>query len=82
MSFASKERIKETWNDVFNELCPPLQPEIDIILLDCQSEARPRLRAVEIKYFERAGERVSQSFYKGIEQSLALLQWGFDNVAL
>jgi len=76
------KRIKEAWNDNFNEVCPPLQPEIDLIFLDTLSENNPTLRAVEIKYFERKRERVSQSFYKGIEQSLALLQWGFDSVAL
>jgi len=40
------------------------------------------LRAIEIKYFEKVNGSVNQSFYKGIEQSLALLQWGFNNVAL
>lgn len=72
-------KIKRIWSEVFGETCPPLQPEIDIIIFEPSSS---KIRAVEIKYFERRNGRLNQSFYKGIEQSLALLQWGFDNVAL
>lgn len=75
------KRVKERWMKIFHETCPPLQPEIDLIFLEPQSNGKPIIRAFEIKYFEKKGS-VNQSFYKGIEQALALLQWGFDNVGL
>lgn len=40
------------------------------------------LTAVELKYFKRKGGGLNHSFYEGIEQTLALLRWGFDHAAL
>jgi hypothetical protein len=78
--------IKKLWFEKFRETCPPLQPEMDIIIYECQDHSAPeysrKIRAIEIKCFERTEGAVNQSFYKGIEQALALIQWGFDNVAL
>lgn len=77
------KRIKRRWYEVFNEPCPPLQPEIDIVILEpSDSLGRQNIRAIEVKFYRKTDDRINQSFYKGIEQSLALLQWGFDNVAL
>jgi hypothetical protein len=75
-------RLKKKWNEIYaqkitRELTPPLQPEIDMIL--CKDD---KMIAVEIKYFEIKGNSLSRSFYEGIEQTLALLRWGFDHVAL
>lgn len=75
-------RLKKKWNEIYarnivRELTPPLQPEIDMIL--CKED---KMIAVEIKYFEIKGNSLSRSFYEGIEQTLALLRWGFDHVAL
>jgi len=79
-------KIKKVWFGKFHEICPPLQPEMDIIIYEPQDphtpEQKPKIRAVEIKCFEKAEGVINQSFYKGIEQALALVQWGFDNVAL
>jgi len=77
-------KVRERWYKRFREVCPPLQPEIDIVILEPpnQHSSEPKLRAIEIKYFKKLNGSVNQSFYKGIEQALALLQWGFDNVAL
>jgi len=75
--------VKRKWNEmnrpqnITRELIPPLQPEIDMIL--CKED---EMTAVEIKYFEMRGNSLSRSFYEGIEQTLALLRWGFDHVAL
>jgi hypothetical protein len=78
--------IRNRWKNTFRELCPPLQPEIDLIIWEPPNPIVPndeeKLRAIEIKYFKKTDGKINQSFYKGIEQSLALLQWGFDNVAL
>ena len=78
--------IRKKWNEAFGELCPPLQPEMDLIIYEPKDPLAPsnkeKLRAIEIKYFRKINGSVNQSFYKGIEQSRALLQWGFDNVAL
>jgi hypothetical protein len=78
--------MRRVWKETFKETCPPLQPEIDMIILEpLNLHVLPRrflIRAIEIKCFERVNGRINQSFYKGIEQPLALLQWGFDNVGL
>lgn len=78
--------IKKVWFEKFQETCPPLQPEMDIIIYEPQNphtpEQKPKIRAIEIKCFEKTEGVINQSFYKGIEQALALVQWGFDNVAL
>lgn len=77
-------KLKEQWYDIYGRglrdstsLIPPLQPEIDMIL--CKEE---KMIAVELKYFRRKGKGLNLSFYEGIEQTLALLRWGFNNVAL
>jgi len=76
-------KIRKTWLTKFQETCPPLQPEMDIVIYEPATESqKPKIRAIEIKCFEKVAGAVNQSFYKGIEQALALLQWGFDNVAL
>jgi hypothetical protein len=75
--------FRNRWKETFGELCPPLQPEMDLIIWEPSAIGeKEKLRAIEIKYFWKSNGRVNQSFYKGIEQSLAMLQWGFDNVAL
>jgi len=72
------QEILRVWRQYYGHVAPPLQPEIDLILIDDLDT----IRAVEVKYFERKGSELSQPFYSGIDQALALLQWGFDNVAL
>jgi hypothetical protein len=73
-------KIKKLWLKRFHNDCPPLQPEMDIIFYD--PLPNPKIRAFEIKYFTKLDGKINQSFYKGIEQASALIQWGFDNVAL
>ena len=79
-------KVKKLWTQLFRETCPPLQPEIDMIIWEpansSDTNSRIKIRAIEIKYFKKEDQKINQSFYKGIEQTLALLQWGFDNVAL
>lgn len=77
-------KLKKQWHDNYGRplrvptsLIPPLQPEIDMIL--CEDNT---MTAVELKYFRRKGRGLNHSFYEGIEQTLALLRWGFDHVAL
>lgn len=76
--------LKKKWCEKYGKplgveptLIPPLQPEIDMIL--CRGKT---MIAVELKYFKRRGRGLNHSFYEGIEQTLALLRWGFDHVAL
>ena len=76
--------LRKQWHDAYArrlrvepKLIPPLQPEIDMIL--CKAD---KMMAVEVKYFRRKGNGLDHSFYEGIEQSLALLRWGFNYVAL
>lgn len=80
--FRSSE-LKRLWDGLygpdtrFHEITPPLQPEIDMIL--CKND---KMIAVELKCFKPSGKSLSRSFYEGIGQTLALLRWGFDHVAL
>ena len=78
--------VRNKWKHIFGQTCPPLQPEMDLIIWEPNEpklhNSAEKIRAVEIKYFTKNNGSINQSFYKGIEQSLALLQWGFDNVAL
>lgn len=76
---SKSSRLKKLWFEKFHEQCPPLQPEMDIIIYETSPT---KIRSFEIKYFEKVDGVVNQSFYKGIEQASALIQWGFDNVAL
>ena len=79
-------KVKRLWTQLFRETYPPLQPEIDMIIYEPPNPSEPlsspKIRAIEIKYFKKEDQKINQSFYKGIEQTLALLQWEFDNVAL
>ncbi|HLE74513.1 MAG TPA: hypothetical protein VI864_00495 [Candidatus Bathyarchaeia archaeon] len=77
-------RLRKKWHDIYGRplsvdqsLIPPLQPEIDMIL--CEGKT---MTAVELKYFRKKGGGLSLPFYAGIEQTLALLRWGFDHAAL
>ena len=77
-------KLRKQWHETYGRplnvptsLTPPLQPEIDMIL--CKGDT---MIAVELKYFKRRGRGLNHSFYEGIEQTLALLRWGFDHVAL
>lgn len=55
---------------------PFLRPEIDMIFF----EKSGLINAVEVKYFKNFDKKTP--FYKGIDQALSLLRYGFDNVAL
>ena len=79
-------KVRSKWQEIFNQSCPPLQPEMDLVIWEPKDQrlnnSPEKIRAIEIKCFSKKDGRVNQSFYRGIEQSLGLLQWGFDNVAL
>lgn len=72
--------FKEYWQKWFKGRgYPPAQPEIDLILVDSSYD----LSAVEVKYFRMAISRITpSSYYKGIEEALALLRMGFSYVNL
>jgi len=65
------EHWRKWWKD---EYPPYAQPEIDLLLVDRYR----RLLAVEVKYFKPK----QVTFYAGIEQALALLNFGFFSVSL
>jgi hypothetical protein len=68
-------KIRKVWSEKFQEVCPPLQPEMDIVIYEPQTgKQTPKIRAIEIKCFEIVEGAVNQSFYKGIEQALALIR--------
>lgn len=56
----------------------PVLNEVDMILIGEQGQ----LYAIEVKCFTVNGGSFNRPFYDGIGQSLSLLRYGFDNVAL
>jgi len=56
----------------------PVLNEIDMIVVGKQGH----LSAIEVKCFTVSGGSFSRPFYDGIGQSLSLLRYGFDHVAL
>ena len=56
---------------------PPVQPDFDMIIF-----WQNKIIGIEIKYFKHKQKRIETSFYRGIDQALALLSWGFDHVGL
>lgn len=71
-------KYKDYWKQWFGEEIPPLQPQIDILLVDKQFS----VRAIEIKYFDLKEKRIDGSYYEGIGETLALMNYGFESVAL
>lgn len=56
----------------------PVLNEVDMILVSQQGQ----VRAIEVKCFDLNGGSFTRPFYDGIGQSLSLLRYGFDYVAL
>jgi len=61
----------------------PRSPDIDLII--CRKERGeniPPLRAFEVKYIRSANDNLRYSYYEGLDEALALLAFGFDEVSL
>lgn len=70
--------FESIWNENYSDETPILQPEIDLVIKNEYS-----LNAIEVKYFKiDKCIKFSYSFYKGIDQAIAYLRFGFDFVAL
>jgi hypothetical protein len=75
---AKSSNVYSILKDTFGGLSPPLQPDVDILFRKGED-----IRAVEVKVFHlNAKNRLSRSYYEGIDQALALLSLGFNRVAL
>lgn len=72
-------KYKEYWTEWFGKDIPPLQPQIDLLLVKQEDFS---IRAIEVKYFEMKGKRIDKSYYEGIDAVLALMNFGFESVAL
>jgi len=73
-------KMDEHFEKWFKTKLPLLtQPEIDIIT--CEEQGR-KLRAHEVKYFRAVDKGINYGFYEGLDEALALLRFGFDDVAL
>ena len=77
-----KPRSGTFWNEVHEDASiqhkPIIQPDLDLILLDHEGS----IKAVELKVFSSKKDNFATSFYAGLGQGLAALQYGFDNVAV
>ncbi len=75
----ANSRFTEIWCERYSCTPPLTQPEIDLLIKN-----ESQLYAVEIKYFTptRGNKRFNYSYYKGIDQAIAYLRFGFDHVAL
>ena len=75
----SSRKFEQRWIKWWGPTVPPGQPDIDLLIVDKQR----RLHGVELKYFTKAKKRrLSQSYYEGIDESLALLRFGLESVNL
>jgi len=75
---AKAPKVCSFLKELYGGLAPRLQPEIDLIFKNGDN-----IRAVEVKCFRlRTSNSLSGSYYEGIDQALALLMYGFNNVAL
>lgn len=75
---AKSLEVNSFLRDLYGGLMPRLQPEIDLILRKGDD-----IRAIEVKCFHlRGGNCLNKSYYDGIDQTLALLMYGFDKAAL
>jgi hypothetical protein len=75
---------KEFDPSIFNRSEHPIQPG-DVDLLLCKHEADERftpLHAIEAKVFYFHNNKLNNAYYAGIDQALALLNFGFDFVSL
>jgi len=72
-------KYKDYWAEWFGKDVPPLQPQIDLLLVDKKDFS---IRAIEVKRFELEGKRISKSYYEGIGEVLAMMNFGFESVAL
>ena len=70
---------KKYWTKWHIEDIPTLQPQIDLLLVKKEDFS---IRAIEVKYFEMKGKRIDKSYYDGIGEALALMNFGFESVAL
>lgn len=75
----SSSKFEKYWIEYWGLSIPPSQPDIDLLIVDKQK----KLHAIELKYIRKSDKRrLSQSFYRGIDESLALLRFGFESVSL
>ena len=75
---AKSPEVDSSLRNLYGGLVPRLQPEIDLILRKGDD-----IRAIEVKCFQLRGKNcLNKSYYEGIDQTLALLMYGFDKVAL
>jgi hypothetical protein len=75
---AKSSKVYSKLKKAYGGLSPPLQPDVDILFRKGDD-----IRAVEVKVFHlNAKNRLSRSYYEGMDQALALLSLGFNRVAL
>lgn len=74
---AKSRNVYSILKELYAGLAPPLQPDVDIFF-----RKKNGIRAIEVKIFHIDKGRLNRSYYEGIDQALALLTLGFDNVAL
>lgn len=73
-------KYKKYWEKWFGDDVPPLQPQVDLILVDKKDF---KIRAIEVKFFKQTKKRkVDKSYYCGIDECIALMNFGFESVAL
>lgn len=73
-------KYRKYWEKWFGDDVPPLQPQVDLILVDKKDF---KIRAIEVKFFKQTKKRkIDKSYYCGIDECIALMNFGFESVAL
>ncbi|MFC1506990.1 hypothetical protein ACFLQ6_07965 [Thermoproteota archaeon] len=74
---AKSKKVRAILKELYVGITPPLQPDVDIFF-----RKKNDIRAMEVKIFHKDKGSLNRSYYEGIDQALALLTLGFDNVTL
>ena len=73
----ASKKFRNKWKSTFPLFTPPIQPDFDLIYF-----RENKIIGIEAKLYSYRKLNLDHSFYEGIDQALALLQWGFDHVGL
>jgi len=75
--------LRKEWNALTGGASLKLQPQIDILIEATQPKGIEKLICgIEVKYFEKTKNRFNWSFYAGLDEAIATLNYGLHHAAL
>lgn len=76
--------LRNKWNELSRGIGLKLQPQIDLLIETWTPSAPGKkiLCGIEVKYFKKKDKKFNWSFYAGIDEAIATLNYGLDGSAL